>query len=199
VNHLYTDEQLDALRELSNVASGTAATALSQMLGREVELSVPRVRFLPLRRAIGLLGGLDDSVSGVAMAVEGDLEALVLLMMPSEHADSLCRLLSVEPGSEVGDSALREIGNILGTAYLGGLAAMTGLTLVPCPPRLGRAALRRVIAWVVKQRPHAPDAVLALDSELDLGEACSLSFLLLPSGHGALDLLARMGLPEREG
>ena len=48
----YTSAQLDALRELSNVASGTAATSLSQMLGREVELNVPLVQSLPLLDAI---------------------------------------------------------------------------------------------------------------------------------------------------
>jgi chemotaxis protein CheC len=200
VSDLYTDTQLDALREMSNIGSGTAATALSQLLGREVELSVPRVQSLPLARAIEGLGAPDDSVSGVAMPVEGDLDGLVLLVMPSEHADNLCHLLSVEPGSDVGDSALREIGNILGAAYLGGLAAMTGLTLLPCPPTLGRAALRQVAPWVVAQRPDAPDSVLVLNSELDVAqEACSLSFLLLPSSHGALELLAPIGLADQAG
>ena len=36
------DMQLDALRELANISSGTAATSLSQMLGREVDLNVPK-------------------------------------------------------------------------------------------------------------------------------------------------------------
>ena len=40
----YSEMQLDALRELANIASGTAATALSQMLGQEVELNVPRAK-----------------------------------------------------------------------------------------------------------------------------------------------------------
>ena len=39
------DMQLDALRELANIASGTAATALGQMLGQEVGLSVPVARW----------------------------------------------------------------------------------------------------------------------------------------------------------
>ena len=36
-----TDMQLDALREISNIGSGTAATALSSMLGRTVDLHGP--------------------------------------------------------------------------------------------------------------------------------------------------------------
>ena len=40
----YTDLQLDALRELANIGSGTASTALSSMLGRSVDITVPMSR-----------------------------------------------------------------------------------------------------------------------------------------------------------
>ncbi len=39
----YTEMQLDALRELANIGSGTASTALSSMLGRSVDITVPRL------------------------------------------------------------------------------------------------------------------------------------------------------------
>jgi chemotaxis protein CheC len=45
------DLQLDALREVGNIGAGTAATALSQMIGEPVGMSVPRVRVLPLEAA----------------------------------------------------------------------------------------------------------------------------------------------------
>ena len=48
----YTEMQLDALRELANIGSGTAATALSAMLGRPVDISVPSARALPLAEAV---------------------------------------------------------------------------------------------------------------------------------------------------
>ena len=62
MNSHYTEMQLDALRELANIASGTAATALSQMLGREIELSVPRALALPLADAVDAAG--DPSAIG---------------------------------------------------------------------------------------------------------------------------------------
>ena len=63
-----TDLQLDALRELANIASGTAATALSQMLGQEVDISVPRALALPLgRRRRCLRRPRGASVAGVVI------------------------------------------------------------------------------------------------------------------------------------
>ena len=38
----YSEMQLDALRELANIGSGTAATALSSLLDRPVDLHVPK-------------------------------------------------------------------------------------------------------------------------------------------------------------
>jgi chemotaxis protein CheC len=193
----YTDIQLDALRELASIASGTAATALSQMLGRAVGLDVPRALALPLGDAVEAAGSPGETVSGVVIRVEGDLQALVLLLFPLEHAATLCRLLGVEPGTEVGDSALSEIGNILGTAYLNALASMTGLALTPCPPHLTTDLLGAIVASLLAATAGEADMALVLDSELDVAEeACSMSFLLLPTAVGVADLLAPLGLPE---
>jgi chemotaxis protein CheC len=196
VTHPYTAVQLDALRELSNVASGTAATALSQLLGCGVELSVPLVQSLPLLDAIQDSADAEE-LSGVAIPVEGDLDAVVLMLIGPGHAETLCRLLGVEPGSELADSALREIGNILGASYLGALASMTGLSLFPSPPKLGRTGLGSLVAAALAERADTADDVLMLDSELELAdEVCSLTFLLLPSTHSAFELLAPLGLAE---
>ena len=64
----YTDMQLDALRELANIASGTAATSLSQMLGRDVDLNVPKAFALPLADAVDATGDPGRMVTGVALS-----------------------------------------------------------------------------------------------------------------------------------
>jgi chemotaxis protein CheC len=197
VTQPYTNVQLDALRELSNVASGTAATALSQMLGREVDLSVPLVQSLPLLDAIQE-SAEEDTLSGVAIPVEGDFDAILLMLIPPGHGETLCRLLGVEPGSEFADSALREIGNIMGASYLGALGNMTGLSLFPAPPQLGRAGLGGIVSRALAERNESAEDVLMLDSELEISDddICTLTFLLLPSTHSACELLAPLGLAE---
>jgi chemotaxis protein CheC len=192
-----TDMQLDALRELANIASGTAATALSQMLAREVELSVPRALALPLADAVDACGPPEAPVVGVVFPIEGDLDALMLLLIPAEHAQILCAMLGVEAGTEVGDSALGEIGNILGASYLNGLASMTGLALLPSPPILQCDMLAAIVSSLLAQTAGTNDIALVLDSELDVsGEACSISFLLLPTAGHITELLVPLGLAD---
>ena len=190
-----TDIQLDALRELTNIASGSAATALSQLLGREVEISVPGARTLPLAHVVDACGAPEEPVAGVVIAVQGQVQAIVLLLIGARDADALTALLGVAPGSEVADSALREIGNILATAYLNGLSAMTGLEMLPSPPHLSRDMLGAIVGTLIARTAGAEDEALMLDSELDVaGPGCSISFLLLPTAGGIDELLEPLGL-----
>lgn len=190
-----TDMQLDALRELANIASGTAATALSQLLGREVELNVPRALALPLADAVDACGPAEAPVVGVVFPIDGEIEALMLLLIPALQAAVLCELLGVEAGTEVGDSAMQEVGNILGTSYLNGLAAMTGLRLEPSPPHVKSDMLAAIVSTLLAQTAGDDDLALVLDSELDVqGDHCSISFLLLPTSGQIDGLLAPLGL-----
>ncbi len=191
----YTEMQLDALRELANVASGTAATALSQMLGREIGLNVPRAQALPLADAVVAVGDPAQTVSAVALALEGDIKGLVVLLIPVAHAGTLCELLGVEAGTSDGDSALSEIGNILGASFLNALASMTGLSLEPSTPELTTGVLGAVLGSLLAQAAGHSDTALVLDSEIDVaGEPCSISFMLLPDADGVTALLAPLGL-----
>jgi chemotaxis protein CheC len=123
--------------------------------------------------------------------------ALVLLLIPLEHAQRLCELLGVDAGSEIGDSALLEIGNILGTSYLNAFAQMTGVELLPCPPSLCTDMLGAIVATLLAQTLGSSELALVLDSDLEVArEPCSMSFLLLPTAGGVSDLLAPLGLAE---
>jgi chemotaxis protein CheC len=191
----FTTFQLDALRELANIGSGTAGTALSQMLGRSVDISVPNAFVLPLAEAVDAVGAAEEDVTGVVIPLQGDLDAVVLLVFPVADAATLCGLLGVEAGTEVGLSALSEIGNILGASYVGAIAAMTGLELDLTPPQTVTDMLAAIVSTVLASRAAETDTAMILDSELQVeGEACSLGFMLLPAAGEVQEMLKRMGV-----
>lgn len=194
----YDEQQLDALRELASIGSGTAATALSQMLGRPVELTVPRALALPLADALDAVGEPDAMVASVVLPVDGDAELVVLLLFSYGCAENLCQLLGVEPRSELGDSALGEIGNVLGASAVGAFAQMTGLALDPQPPHVLYDMLGAVVASLLSATVGELDLALVLDASLTVEEAaCGMSFLLLPTVNGAAELLGRLGFGPR--
>jgi chemotaxis protein CheC len=191
----YTDLQLDALRELANIGSGTAATALSTMLGRTIDVSVPSAMALPLNEAVEAVGDPETIVTAVVLPIFGDLEAMVVLLFEPEDAATVCGLLGVEAESEWGLSALCEIGNILGSSYVGALGSMTGLEMEPRPPEAAQDSLGALVATVLSINAAESSIALLLDSDLLVeGEECSFSFMLVPTADGVDDLLVRLGV-----
>ena len=191
----YSDLQLDALREPANVGSGTASTALSAMLGRSVDITVPNAFVLPMAEAVDSIGNPEDDVTGIVLGVFGDMEATVLLLVNPNHAALLCGMLGVPADSEFGESALMEIGNIVGSSYINALAMMTGMEIEPTPPGLATDMLAAIVESVLAQRATGGDMALLLDSDMVVeDEDCSVSFLLVPDQGGVEQLLARLGL-----
>jgi chemotaxis protein CheC len=191
----YTELQLDALRELANIGSGTASTALSGMLGRSVDISVPNARALPFAEAVEAAGPAAQPITGIVLGIVGDMNGTVLLLVPPADADALCRMLGVEPEDEVALSALGEIGNIVGSSYINALAGMTGMAIEPTPPATATDMLGALVASVLASQAHAADTALMLDSNLVVeGEDCAVSFLLVPDQGGVTTLLDRLGL-----
>jgi chemotaxis protein CheC len=191
----YSDLQLDALRELANIGSGNAGTALGTMLGKSVDISVPTAAALPLAEAVAIAGDPDELRYGVVVPIIGDFDAIVVLLFPEVDAQKLCGIYGIEPSTPDGYSMLGEVGNILGTNYINVLAQMVGMELEPAPPQVVEDMLASILSSVLLGRGGEVDEALILDSNLLVEEEeCSLSFLLLPNHGGIKELLGRLGL-----
>jgi chemotaxis protein CheC len=136
------ESQLDAMREVANIGAGHAATALSQMTNRTIMITVPRVKIKPLEDAGDILGPPDQVVASVLMHMMGDLTGRAMLLFPEPAALILCDyLFRRERGTttafgEMEQSSLKEVGNILASAYLNALSDFMGMMLVPSVPSL---------------------------------------------------------------
>ncbi len=191
----YNDTQLDALRELANIGAGNASTALSGMLGRSVDLTVPDARLIPMHEAVEAIGPAESEITGIALGVDGDMPSIVLMLVSPPDADALCGLLGLPPGSEYAESALGEIGNVVGTSYLNALAGMTGIEIEPTPPATATDMLASLVQAVLSTRAATSDSSLLLNSRMVVeGEGCSIVFLLVPDEGGAVQLLERLGV-----
>ena len=193
-----TEMQLDGLREISNIGSGTAATALSSMLGRPVDLEVPRAHALELADAVDAVGSPEDDVTAVILGVVGDMDATVVLLFDPASAATVCALLGVDPDdSEMALSALGEIGNILGSSYIGAMGLMAGLDLEPQPPLAVADMLGAIVASALAATAMDTDLALLLDSEMLVeGSECTFGVLFVPTAESVARLLAGLGLAE---
>lgn len=132
---------VDVFKELGNIGAGNATTALAHMLNIKVDMSVPEVSLLEFKDAGAILGGEEQIMAGVYLSVEGDVTGSIMFILNVESAKKLANMLmGIQSESTVLDdmemSALKEIGNIITSAYLNSLSTLTGLKILPSPPDL---------------------------------------------------------------
>ncbi len=120
--------RLDALREISSIATGNAATSLSSMLDRKVDITIPNVLIEPIKAIPDLLGRDEKAVSVIYFSITGQLSGSILLVFSPSDSLRLAELLTgqkanqIEDLSEIGISALKELGNIITGSYVRVLA-----------------------------------------------------------------------------
>lgn len=179
-----SEGELDFLKELSNIGVGHAATALSQLIGRQVRMRVPNVTIVDLSSVPELMGGSERLVSGVYLQVLGDARGGILVIFPDESSKALLKLLlkgEEDPLSEMGISTLKEVGNILASAYLSVLGNMLDITLIPSIPSLAHDMVGAVVDLVLINLGEVGDTAFVFETEFyDIAEDIKGHFFLLP-------------------
>jgi chemotaxis protein CheC len=139
LNHL----QLDALREVANIASGHAATALGRLTDTRIMIRVPTFAAVAVEELPAVLGYAEEPVVVVAMHMLGDLTGALVFLLPQAKACRLSELLLRRPVDPVGAldalarSSIIETGNILGGAYTGALSVMISGSVMLSVPTFG--------------------------------------------------------------
>lgn len=195
-------KQLDALREVANIGAGHAATALSQMIGETIMISVPTISVARLEEVPPALAAPDEMVAAVLMHMQGDLSGRTLLVFPQRTAIRLAQLLLRRPhaAAEFGDmerSAIKEAGNILSSAYMNALSDFMGMMLLPSPPGLAVDMSAAVLTTAYLQFGTDKDYVFCVESDFlvnDGGERLRGFFLLLPDAESLQAILEAVHL-----
>ena len=189
--------QLDALREVANIGAGHAATALSQMTGQTIMISVPQINIAPLEDIPNQVGSDEEPVAAVLMKILGDLTGLALLVFTQPTALRVAGLMMKRENltelDEIGKSALREAGNILSAAYLNALSEFMGMILLPSPPSLAIDLSDAVMSATFLEVAQGAEYVFCVETEFqlkELNETLRGFFLLLPD-LGSLTTILR--------
>lgn len=193
----------DGLREVATIGAGHAATALSQLTDRKIMIAVPQVRRVQYAEVRALLAGLGDHVALVGMRMLGDLTGRSLLVFGEADAARLCDLiLRREPGppralGELEQSGLKEVGNIVSSAYLTALSNFMGMMLLPSVPSLTIGPVDGALAGAVDPTEGDGDLVFCVDTTFRGGGSnveLTGAFLLLPDPVSIRTILEAMHL-----
>ncbi|OPY27608.1 MAG: purine-binding chemotaxis protein [Methanocella sp. PtaU1.Bin125] len=135
-----TEFQLDALRELGNIGTSHAATSLSQLVGSTINITVPAIALEKIEHISSIIS--EEKVVGILLDIrDGDnTVGYLYTMFPERSAFRIVDTLMGQPLgttggiTEVEQSAIMEVGNILASSFCDALAEFLGMVLLPSPP-----------------------------------------------------------------
>ena len=127
--------ELDTLREIGSIGTGNAATALSQLLDREVRITLPEVRIMRYNEAIEWIGGPEAITAGVLVKLGGQINGIMLSVQQLEFVNLVLESMlgrGVEDYfglHEMESSALIEVGNIMISTFINALSGLSGMEI----------------------------------------------------------------------
>ena len=195
--------QLDLLKEIGTIGAGRAATALSELLSKRVEITVPLVNFVPLENIANLLKERERLFFVIDMEMEGDLTGRMFLLFPPDDAKNLSGALLGQPGEQINlqdemlQSSLKETANILGGSYVAALADMTKLNILISAPTLAIDMVGAILDFIFIQIAQYSEEALYIKTEMKVSEVnLEGLFLLFPSIESLSKVFSALGVTE---
>ena len=195
------ERHLDALREIGNVGMGNAAAALSQLTGQTIHLEVSRVMVTDTASIAEILGDGERMVVGIYLRMLGNAQGNILMVFPGEDAAGILEKLlpgKISRGDSLTElelSALKEVGNILASAYLNALGELLHMPLIPSVPHLCIDRAGTVIDSMLSKFSEVGEVILMLDTEFfSRDERICGRFFLLPTPSSLEVILSALGI-----
>ena len=182
-----TDEDLVRLGDLAALGTDRAAEGLSGMIDQPVTIHTTGVKQVTFAEAQFLAGDPQDTVAAIYLEFEGGLTGNIVLIFDIPSALKLVDLLMMQEAGttteidEMAMSALGEVGNQAGSAFLNALADALGVTAMISPPAVLVDMAAAVLNTIVAQASMVSEEVIAIRTSFSIsGNKLAGVFLVLP-------------------
>ena len=127
--------ELDTLKEIGSIGAGNAATALSDLVGKQIWIKEPEVRIMGYNETMEWIGGPEVISAGVLVKLGGQINGIMLAI---QQLDFVNLLLESMLGQGVEDyfglhemetSALVEVGNILISTFINAISSLADVNI----------------------------------------------------------------------
>lgn len=198
-----SSQYFDVLKEIGNIGAGNATTALAQMMGGKIDMSVPQVKLLDFKDVGDMMGGAEQIMAGIYLKVEGDIDGSIMFLLEQHSARHLVSKMMMqeetdtdEPLDEIQMSALKEVGNIIAGSYLNSLAQMTNLKMIPSVPYLAIDMAGVILSVPAIEFGVMGDSMLLIETQFFDEIKLSGYFILLPDLEGYAKILKALGISD---
>jgi len=182
-----TELQVDTLTEIFNIGAGRAASSLSEIVGDQVMLSVPRVQlYRSAEINADVLSLNSPRLGAVKQRFSGPFTADAMLVFTEDRAleivhDMMGSQVGVEDVAEFEQEAMCELGNIILNACLSSMADMLELTLDSSLPIYSVGATNVILQQIIQEVNQPIMLVLHIDLAIEKRHSQGYLVFLLSS------------------
>lgn len=195
----------DVLREIGNIGAGNAATALATMLNTKVDMTVPKVALVEFSEMGETMGGEEQIMAGIYLSISGDITGSIMFLLEEKSAHELvAKLMGTtaddfvegQPFSEIEQSALSEIGNIIVGSYLNSLSMLTNLKIIESVPSLAVDMAEALLSVPAIEFGMVGDQMLLIQTSFSEDTELNGYFVLVPDLPSYGTLLRALGVMQ---
>jgi chemotaxis protein CheC len=135
-----TDLEDNKTKELISNGVNNAVQGLSQMAGQDIKVINMTIKQVKIKDIADIFGGPETLIIAIYLEIKGKSDGhMVVVYQPNEAFDLIDLLLGQPSGttkelSDMENSTLGEVGNIMGSFFLNYLSDTVGQRLQPSPP-----------------------------------------------------------------
>ncbi len=196
------DMSKDMMKEIGSIGTGNAATALSGLLGVDVEMTLPKVEILEYNEVVECLGDPEELISGVLVQMGGNVNGIMLFVMKLNFVDEVAKLMlhkSVSDYSEMGEmeiSAATEVGNIIISSYVGSLSKLADVEISLSVPGFAINMLGAIMTVPMAELGYESDKLMMISGKCIMGQKnVESNLLMLPDIESLNYLMDRLVKP----
>ena len=188
--------QLDALREVFTIGSGNAATSLSFLLNRKIDMGIPNIKIVRLEEI--LENDLNNEVIAVLVKVIGEAPGNILYAFDKHVAKEIIEALisNSDVFSDIGMSAIAEIGNIIASSYMNSIVSFTGIKMIASVPAVTHDMFNAILTSTFIESGQYDDYILDIETLFKghNGQDVLGHFYYIPQPGSLENILKQLGM-----
>lgn len=194
------EAEMDVIREIASIGTGSAATSLASMLGQQVRMTIPEINILGYNDTIDKLGDPEEGIAAVLTRMSGEMEGIMLFLLRLDFINEVLRTMM---GQEVEDyesltemeiSALTEVGNIIISSYANAVSTLSGITIELSVPSVAVNMLGGILSVPMAEFGYVTDKLLLIDGQLLVdNRKLNSTILMMPDIESLNKMMKKLG------
>ncbi|UCC21077.1 MAG: chemotaxis protein CheC [Promethearchaeota archaeon] len=178
-----TAEQQDTLKEIGNIGTGNAVTALSRLVKKKIDVTLTDVGIVPLEELPTQFGGQKEKVCGIFCHIETPTQATILnifemtplMQMIADLAGKKSKIdpKKVKSKKDLDDFAIStivEMGNIMAGHYASALADLLGLKLMIDIPEFAMSQAGEIGEFLSKELKSIAEFFIIIKTSIKVSD-----------------------------